>query len=55
MRRRRPHARALEELDEDRDKLIREMIEQGSQRKLISDITGLSRQRIDQIRRGARL
>ena len=55
MRRRKRHADALREIDSDRDRLIREAIEVKLPRHRIVALTELSTQRIDQIRRGARL
>jgi hypothetical protein len=55
MRRRKRHAGALREIDSDRDRLIREAIDAKLPRHRIVALTELSAQRIDQIRRRARL
>ncbi len=55
MRRRLPHAKALAEIDEQRDRLIREMHAAGMGPTQLGELTGLSTQRVDQIRRGSRL
>jgi hypothetical protein len=55
MRRRETRVRALAEIDEKRDRLIREAHAAGMTPTELRAQTGLSTQRIDQIRRGARL
>ncbi len=55
MRRRKRHTDALAEIDPERDRLIREAIAAKLPRHRIVALTELSTQRIDQIRRGARL
>lgn len=54
---RRHHARrrALEEIESERGEAIRNAIAAKIPRKRIAELTGLSLQRIDQIRRGSRL
>lgn len=55
MRRYETRARALEQATTERDEVIRDLIAAKTPRARIVEITGLSPQRIDQIRRSARL
>ncbi len=55
MRRRKTRAQALAAVDEERNRVIRDAHAGGVQRARIADITELTPQRIDQIRRGERI
>ena len=55
MRRYQARERALQEATLERDEAIREVHAAGLAPREIATVTGLSDQRIDQIRRGARL
>jgi uncharacterized linocin/CFP29 family protein len=48
-------ARALEDVTADRDEAIRRAIKAKVPRNRLAEIFGLSRQRLDQIRRGSRI
>jgi acetyl-CoA acetyltransferase len=55
MRRYNARAKALDEATAERDRVIRDAMEAKMPRERITAITGLSRQRMDQIRNGAPL
>ena len=55
VRRSRTARARADQADTGRDNLIREAIVAGMARTRIQEITGLSKQRVDQIRRGTRL
>lgn len=49
------HRRAAEEIEPERDELIRKALQADVPRRRIVEITGLSPQRVDQIRRNSRI
>lgn len=48
------HAAALDEATVERDQAIRQALTQGARTAEVVEVTGLSQQRVSQIKRGAR-